>query len=81
MTGDKEEIRKILLQEREWDVRGWSHPKHEFLASYKKKFNWSCSKETESSFGGKQTSWTDCEPSGKPREAPWYGVASFCRGE
>ena len=39
MTGDKEEIRKILLQEREWDMRGWSHSKHEFLASYWKKFN------------------------------------------
>lgn len=52
VTGDEEKIRKILLQEREWDMRGWSHPKHEFLASYrkKKKINWSYSKETESSF-------------------------------
>ena len=41
MTGDKEKIRKILSQEREWDMKGWSHPKHEFLASYSKKFNWS----------------------------------------
>ena len=51
VTGDEEKIRKILLQEREWDMRGWSHPKHEFLASYrKKKINRSYSKETESSF-------------------------------
>ena len=39
VTGDEEKIRKILLQEREWDMRGWSHPKHEFLASYRKKKN------------------------------------------
>lgn len=75
VTGDEEKIRKILLQEREWDIRGWSHPKHEFLASYRKKknINRSYSKETESSFRG-ETHFVDrlCAISkGKRGTAVW----------
>lgn len=83
VTGDEEKIRKILLQEREWDMRGWSHPKHEFLASYrkKKKSIGAIAKRQKVHSGRKHTSWTDCEPSQKAREALWYGVVSFCRGE